>query len=62
MSDYVTLLGAENVQRAGHGMSAAADRMQQVAASFDESVRRLILALEEHAARIEQATRPTNDR
>ena len=55
MSNYTTLLGAEDVARAGHNMQAAADQMQRAANQFDESITRLIRAMEEHATRIEAA-------
>ncbi len=38
MSSYLTLLGAENVERAGYQMSAAAERMQSAASSIDWSL------------------------
>lgn len=56
MADYVTLLGAENVQRAGHEISRAAERITWAASSIVDSNDRLIRALEDHAARVEQAT------
>lgn len=55
MADYVTLLGAENVQRAGHEISSAAERIAWAASSITESNDRLMRALDAHATRIEQA-------
>lgn len=40
MADYVTLMGAEDVARAGSAMRQAADDMNRAALSFDESLRR----------------------
>ena len=57
MSDYVTLLGAEQVQSAGARMASAADDMQRAASSISESVERLIRALDEHASRVENSMR-----
>jgi hypothetical protein len=39
MSEYVTLLGAEDVARAGHNISAAADTMRSAAGTMEEAVR-----------------------
>ncbi len=46
MSQYVTLLGAEDVARAGHNMSSAAEKMNQAASSIETSVFRLEQAIE----------------
>lgn len=48
MPDYVTLLGAEDVQRASRRMIEAAERMERAASQIDESLQR-------HAERIETA-------
>jgi hypothetical protein len=56
MGDYVTLVGAEDVRRAGQNMSQAADEMLRAANQINDTVERLIRALDEHAARIEAAT------
>ncbi|NID15019.1 hypothetical protein [Luteibacter yeojuensis] len=61
MADYVTLLGAEQVQAAGHHMARAADDMRNAAYSISESVDRLTRALDEHASRIEAAQRAGGD-
>lgn len=55
MNDYVTLVGAEEVARAGHNMRAAADEMQRAANQINETIERFTRALDEHAARIEAA-------
>lgn len=56
MSDYMTLLGSEQVQSAGRAIASAADTISSAMSSFDSSVDRLIRAMEEHASRIENAT------
>ncbi|KAF1008942.1 MAG: hypothetical protein GAK28_00574 [Luteibacter sp.] len=61
MADYVTLLGAEQVQSAGHCMARAAEDMQQASYSISESVDRLTRALDEHASRIEAAQQANGD-
>lgn len=53
MSNYVTLIGAEDISRAGHNMRDAAERMERAASSFGEYAERLMRALDEHATRIE---------
>lgn len=60
MADYVTLLGAEQVQSAASRMQNAADDMRAVATSFDNSVDRLVRVLDDHAARIEAAMEKTH--
>jgi len=47
MTQYITLMGAEDVQRAGYTIREAAD-------SFARSVSNLEMILERHAARIEE--------
>ena len=39
MNDYVTLLGSEQVQKAGYAMREAAEQMQRAASLIDESLR-----------------------
>lgn len=55
MSDYVTLMGSEDVSRAGHNMTHAAEAMQRAASQFESVAERLIRALDDHAMRIENA-------
>ena len=57
MSEYITLLGAEQVQSAGSSIARAADDIQRAASSISESIGRLIRAMEEHATRVEAAAR-----
>lgn len=47
MSDYMHLLGAEEVRTAANTMSAAAERMASAASAFDASVDRLIRYLDD---------------
>lgn len=62
MAEYVTLLGAEDVRRAGHQMASAAEDINRALLSLDQTlslyVERVERALDEHAARIEAAMRP----
>ncbi len=55
MSTHITLLGAEEVARAGSTMQSAAESMQRAAASFQESVDRHIRAMEDFAIRMADA-------
>ena len=55
MADYMTLLGAEQVGRAGHEISAAAGRIEAAARSFDGTVDRLQRLLDDHADRVRTA-------
>ena len=54
MSDYVTLLGAEQVQRAASQMQQAADTMQKAASSIEYSVDRMERLYAEFVSRMEQ--------
>ncbi len=53
--DHINLLGAEEVQRAGNTIRAAADRMAQAAATIDESLRLFLNRYEELVTRMEAA-------
>lgn len=55
MTEYIHLIGSEEVSRAGVNMSHAAESMQRSVQQFDFSVDRLQRILEEHAQRIEEA-------
>lgn len=55
MSNYVTLLGAEDVARAGNRMSEAADTFGRAASSFADSAERLISTFQEFTLRMEAA-------
>ena len=54
-SEYIRLLGAEEVSQAASNIRAAADQFSRSAASFDNTVDRLVRVLEEHACRVEAA-------
>ena len=45
MSEYIHLIGAEDVQRAGNTISQAASDMQRAASSFDSSIHDLKMFL-----------------
>jgi len=47
--DYMTLVGAEAVQSAGHNIADAARRMEQAAATMQDAAQRIERALREHA-------------
>lgn len=53
--EYMTLLGAEQVERAASGMARAAEEMQRAAWAFDNAIERLRTILDEHASRVEAA-------
>lgn len=55
MPDYITLMGAEQVQSAGRHMQSAADQMSRAAGSFDDTFSRHRLFMEEWMARFESA-------
>lgn len=61
MADHITLLGAEDVLRAARNMQSAAEDMQRVAASIEDSVQRFARILAEHAERIEAAMASDQD-
>ncbi len=52
MSQYVTLMGAEDVRRAGAEMSAAAEQMQRAANQMESNTERLVISLNDHAMRL----------
>jgi hypothetical protein len=55
MSDYVTLLGAEDVQRAASQMREAASEMSRAAGEITEAVARLRSVLEDDRVAREKA-------
>ncbi len=64
MSEYITLIGAEDVVRAGHAISSAASQMQSAANSISESVHQQQQHMDEWIIRFEEAiselqTKPT---
>jgi len=61
MSEYITLLGAEDVSRAGRQMAGAADQMQSAASQIEESSRVFLMRFEALVNRLEQANREKTD-
>lgn len=55
MSQYVTLVGAEEVSRAAHTMSSAASTMSSAASSIDSSLDRHQRFMSEWLERFEEA-------
>lgn len=55
MSDYITLLGAEQVQSAANTMRSAAEQMGSAAASISWALERHERAMEDFIARFERA-------
>ena len=53
MPDYITLMGAEDVTRAGHRMQSAADQMSRAASTIDEALFRHQRFLDEWLQRLE---------
>jgi hypothetical protein len=51
--EFITLLGAEDVQRAGHTMSSAAQDMKMAASSLDDTLHRQRLFLDDWLMRFE---------
>lgn len=57
----MTLLGAEEVAQAGRSMRGAADEMSRAAANIDNSVSRLIRAMDDALQRYEQKQKRVAD-
>ena len=57
--DYVSLMGAEDVRAAGNRMVEAADAMNRVAGSIDESLRTHRQWMDDWLARFEAAVEKT---
>jgi len=55
MSDYMTLMGAEDVRRASNQMASAAADMKQAAASIDATFYNFLQRFEELVNRLECA-------
>lgn len=53
MIDYVTLIGAEAVEQAGHRISAAAESMSRSAATMEHALIKHSRSLEESVERLE---------
>lgn len=54
-SEYIRLLGAEEVSQAARNICGAADQITRAAEYMGNTVDRLVRVLEEHASRIETA-------
>lgn len=52
MSDYVTLLGAEDVQRAASQMQSAAQDMQRAASQIDHTFMHFLRRIDELVGRL----------
>lgn len=61
MADYVTLMGAEQVQNAGIAMRGAAESMGRAASQIDDATMRHTRALEELVSRFETAAQQFHD-
>lgn len=61
MSDkYVTLIGAEQVERAGYKVAEAADQMMRAAGYMDEAMQRHQRFMDDWLSRLEQAIEKMN--
>ena len=58
MSDYVTLMGAEQVQSAANQMRQAADMMQRAAGEIEDSFRRHHMFMEDWLTQFRDAMNP----
>lgn len=58
MPDYMTLMGAEDVSRAGYSMKSAAEEMSRAAANIDDALRRHQMFMEDWLQRYESAQHP----
>ena len=54
MSEYIHLIGAEDVSRAGHNMQSAAERMSSVVSSLDDVLERHRRWADDWLLRLEQ--------
>ena len=53
MTEYIHLVGAEDVQRAASSMQSAADKMQSAANSINESLDSFMYRFNEEVTRLE---------
>lgn len=58
MSGYTTLLGAEDVSRAGRNMITAAEEMKRAAAALEDSLFRQRQFMDDWLCRLEAILRP----
>lgn len=61
MSEYMHLVGAEQVQRAANTMQNAADSMSRTQGYMDESLKMFLMRFEELVVRLEQLSALNND-
>jgi HPt (histidine-containing phosphotransfer) domain-containing protein len=61
MDGYVTLLGAETVERAAHSIHSSAETMRCAATTIYDAANRLQQVLDDHATRIERAVEQLTD-
>lgn len=61
MSEYITLLGAEDVRSAGSSMRVAASEMQAAANSIDNSLNMLQRFLDDWLIRFEESLKDANN-
>lgn len=61
MAEYIHLIGAEEVSRAGHNMSSAASEMNRAASSIDDSLRQHQRFLDDWLARLESVMKQGRD-
>ena len=61
MGDFVTLMGAEDVQRAGHRMAQASGEMQSAANTISSELHRMRLFLDDWLIRLEAILKEENE-
>ena len=59
MSEYITLMGAEEVRRAAHEMTSAAQTMASAAGSIEFSLQRHQQFMDNWMSQLEQIMAPT---
>lgn len=62
MSNYITLMGAEDVSRAGSRMASAAEQMSRAAGSIDDALQRHQQFLDDWLMRFEAVMEKTHER
>ena len=55
MSEYTTLIGAEDVSRAGHNIAGAADTISRASANMENALHQHELFLDDWLERFEEA-------
>lgn len=59
MPEYITLIGSEDVARAGRDMQSAASQMDNAAGAIEDSLSRFLRELESLVCQLENATPET---